>query len=145
MVQFMCYIGAKRRAGSVLMALYRELKLIGKGNFVNRFFWQFALGLFLSHSQSVALSLSSSLVGFEILLVMTLFWKRATSGKPLVHRQQHILHPNSQTYSSSHHNRGKHLSSIWSHKTTDLLHSETKTSPGRNPMKFVTSIRVSSF
>lgn len=34
-VQVVQYIWTKRRAENVLMALYRELKLIGKGNFVN--------------------------------------------------------------------------------------------------------------
>lgn len=40
----------KKGQQRVLMALYGELKLTGKDNFVNRFFWQFALAL--SHALS---------------------------------------------------------------------------------------------
>lgn len=44
-----------------------------------------------SLSHSLFFFLSSSVVGFEILLVMMLFWKRTTSEKSLVHEQQHTV------------------------------------------------------
>ena len=72
----------------------------------------------LSHILSVAFSLSRppSLVGFEILLVMMLFWKRTTAGKSAAYRQQHTVP------------KQPHFSSIWSHETTETGASESSVS-----------------
>lgn len=65
-VQFMFYIRAKRRAEGILMALYQELKLIEKVNFINRFFPAVCFG-----SPSLSHSL---LLSFSHLLLLA-YWK----------------------------------------------------------------------
>lgn len=110
------------------MALYQELKLIEKVNFINRFFRQFALGLPLCLTLSCFLSLIFWCWLWNIACNHVILEKNYI-GKVTGAWTASILYPNSCTYSSSHRNTDRYtnLSGIWSQKKTVWLHSETQT------------------
>lgn len=94
-VHVLQHIWRKTRRGRVLMALHRELKRIGLSTFP-------VIGLGFSFTRSQRLSLFLSHVGFEILLVIMMFWKRTTKGKSIVHRQQPAVAKQTLTMKCTH-------------------------------------------